>query len=318
MKTISVVMLAGLLLVCGKKGQGVIIATGTIEAIKVTVSSRAGGEVKGLSVDEGSRVAKGDTIARIDHSLLDLQLRQAKAGVELATANLRLLKKGARSEDRQQAEESLRQAAASNKVAEADARRMEELHEAGSVSAKQRDDAEARATVNKARYNAALQAVKKIKNMARPEELQAARARVKQAQGAHDLLQKRIDDCTIISPAAGVVTHKLVEPGELAGQGSPLVTIAKTDQVDLMIYVTEVELGRVTLNQNADISIDSYPAKVFPGTIVYISPEAEFTPKNIQTKDDRVKLVFGVKIAIDNPEGVLKAGMPADAVIKTN
>ncbi len=144
-----------------------------------------------------------------------------------------------------------------------------------------------------------------------------AQAQINQAQAAVNLAEQMIAYCHIVSPVAGVVTHKLIEEGELAGPGTPIVTVSVLEQVKLTIYITEPELGKVKIGQAAEATIDSYPKKIFPGKVIYISPEAEFTPKNIQTKEERVKLVYGVKIEIPNPEGILKASMPADATIKT-
>lgn len=114
------------------------------------------------------------------------------------------------------------------------------------------------------------------------------------------------------------MTHKAVEAGELVTPGATVVTLVDLDSVHVMIYVTEKELGRVRLGDAAEVKIDAFPDKAFAGKVTYISPEAEFTPKNIQTKEDRVKLVFGVKVEIENREGLLKPGLPADAVIRVS
>lgn len=294
----------------------VISASGTIEAVEVNVAAKVSGEVLELAVDEGSRVNPGDTLALIDHASLDIQLRQAEAGVRLAAAQLALLVKGARVEDIRQAEAALEQAEAALKLADDDARRMGELARTGSVTPKSRDDSEARLTVAAAQRNSAAEALSKVRRLARPEEVQAAEARLAQAQAAADLLGKTIADCTITAPAGGVVTHKAVEAGELATPGATVVTLVALDTVHVMIYVTEKELGRVRLGDAADVTIDAFPEKIFPGKVTYISPQAEFTPKNVQTKEDRVKLVFGIKIGIENRDGLLKPGLPADAVIR--
>jgi HlyD family secretion protein len=294
----------------------VITASGTIEAIEVNVASKVGGQVMELAVDEGARVAAGDRIAVVDHATLDIQLRQAEAGVDLARAQLVLLRNGARREDIQQAESALKQADANAQVAADDARRMRELARTGSVTPKQKDDAEARLTVAQAQQAAAVEALRKIRTLARPEEILAAEARLAQAVAGADLLAKTIADCAVIAPAGGIVTHKAMEAGELVTPGATIVTLSELDSVYVMIYVTEKELGRVRLGDAAEVRIDAYPDKAFTGKITYISPEAEFTPKNVQTKDDRVKLVFGIKVEIENRDGRLKPGLPADATIR--
>jgi HlyD family secretion protein len=294
-----------------------ITASGTIEAVEVNLGSRMSGQVKGIFVDEGSKVKEGERLVLIDSSSLELQLKQARAGVELAEAQLDLLVKGARSEDIQQAEENLKQAEANLKVAEEDFNRARNLFEKESITQKQKDDAEARYAVVSAQFNSAKEFLKKLKQLARPEEIRAARARLSQAQAGAEILEKSISDCSITSPAAGIVTHKAVEAGEFVIPGTTVLTISKLDEVYLMIYVNEYTLGRVRLGQEAEVKVDSYPERVFPAKVVFISPEAEFTPKNIQTKEERVKLVFAVKIQIKNRDGALKAGMPADASLKT-
>jgi len=304
-----------LVLSCSKDAQE-ITGSGSIEAVELSVSAKIGGVVEALLVEEGSELEIGDTVAVIEHSGLDLQLKQAEAGLEMAKAQLELLLKGARSEDLRQAEEGLKQAKVNLDLAKSDYQRIQNLYENDNASKKQRDDAEARYQVALAQYNSAQAVYKKIQNLARPEEIRTAEARLKQAEAGVELAQKAISDCYLISPIKGVVTKKLVERGELVAPGYPLVTISQLDKVYLMIYVTELELSKVKLGQEAIVKIDAEPKKDFKGKVVYISPVAEFTPKNIQTKEERVKLVFGVKIGIDNPEGVFKPGLPADASLK--
>jgi len=312
---IGLVLLAGLACSNGRD-KNVISASGTIETVEVNVASKVAGQVLSLSYKEGARVAPGDLLAVIDHASLDIQLRQAEAGVRLADAQLALLVKGARSEDIRQAEAALTQADSALKIAADDAARMRELFKTGSVTSKQRDDAEARLTVSSAQQSSAAAALGKLRRLARPEEIQAAEARLAQARAGAELLAKAIADCTITAPAGGIVTHKAVEAGELVTPGETVVTLADLASVYVMIYVTEIEIGRIKLGDGVDVRIDAFPERAFPGKITYISPEAEFTPKNVQTKEDRVKLVFGVKVEIENKDGLLKPGLPADAVVR--
>ena len=304
-----------LLLSSCSQNNGLITASGIIETVEVKVSSKASGEVIGLYVDEGNTIEKGQSLALIDHALLDLQLEQAKAGVDLAEAQLALLLQGAREEDIQQAEESLKQAEENFKIAREDYQRMSELFEGGSVTKKERDNAQARFVVTQAQWNSASQALKKLQNLARPEEIKADRARLHQARISTQILEKNIADCTVVSPLSGVVTYKLVEQGELVRYGTPLLVISDLETVTLKIYVSEKELGKVRIGQEAQIRIDTFPSRSFSGRVVYISQEAEFTPKNIQTREERTKLVFAVKIERPNPDGVLKPGLPADATL---
>ena len=260
-----------------------------------------GGELLRLIVDEGTLVRKGDTLALIDHSDLDIQLKQGRANSAAAEAQYRLALRGSREED-------LLQAEASFKNARDDAERLEELFKSNSVTQKQLDDGRTRLVVAQQNYE-------KMKRGSRSEEIDAARARMDQAQAQVDATRKKINDSYVVAPAEGVVTQKAVEEGETVQPIAFLLRITRLDKVHLTIYVTEIELASVKLGQAAKVSIDAFPKDSYPGTVASISPVAEFTPKNIQTKDDRTKLVFGVKIEIENPRQILKPGMPAEAVI---
>ena len=313
---ISFAILTLLVSGCGNNHQGTIEASGTLEATEVKVSSKVPGQVELIRIEEGSAVKPGDTLVVLDRSTLELQWKQAQAGYEAADAQYRLLVNGARSEDLHVAEEALRQAEAAWKNAGDDHARMKELARTGTVTRKQLDDAESRATIAEAQRGVAEQNLAKMKRFARQEDLAAAKARAAQAKATADLLRKQWVDAVILAPVGGTVTQKPVEEGELIGAGTVVATVARLEKMNLMIYVNEQELGKVQLGGAADVYIDSYPDKAFPGKVIYLSPIAEFTPKNVQTKEDRTKLVFGVKIEVENREGALKPGMPADAVIK--
>jgi HlyD family secretion protein len=313
----AVGMVAAFLALSGcQKPSSVIEASGTVEATSVQVSSQSTGEVLHIEVTEGRAVARGDLLAEIDHAGLDLQLGQALSGVDLAQAQLNLLTSGARGEDLAQAQEVLNQANEALRTAQVDFQRTSSLFKAGAATPKERDDAETRVTTTRAQAAAADQALKKLQNFARPEDLTAGLARVNQARYTVRILQKSIQDCMVRSPTSGIVTEKLVEEGELAAPGMGLFVVADLSTVRLTIYVPETDLGRIRLGEQARIRIDSYPGKDFTGTVTWISPVAEFTPRDVQTKDERVKLVFAVRIEIANPEGVFKPGMPADAILR--
>ena len=145
--------------------------------------------------------------------------------------------------------------------------------------------------------------------------VEAAERQVEQAQASLDVIKVQISKLTVASPASGVVAARHAEAGEIAQSGAPILTITQLDEVTLTAYVPESKIGLVKLGQKALVTVDSYPQESFPGEVVYISPRALFTPKNIQLKDEREKMVFAVKITLPNPEQNLKPGMPADAQI---
>ena len=300
----------------GKNGKTV-TASGAIEAIDVDVPVKSGGQIMEIRFEEGQKVAKGDTLAVIDNEQSGYQLSAAEAALSGAKAQYKLLLSGARSEDIVSAEENLKTAAADLNAVKADYDRIQSLYHSGSATAKQLQDMETRYTASQARVKTAEEQLHKIKNIARPEELEAAKAQVKRTEAEGNLLRKRLEDCYITAPVAGVATLSPFEVGELAGIGATIARIVNIDTLELKIYITEDELGLVKLGQKAEIVTDTYKDRVFNGYVVYISPEAEFTPKNIQTKEDRVKLVFMVKLNLLNEEQILKPGMQADAKLIT-
>ncbi len=293
-------------------------ASGTIESVNVTVSSKSSGQVKKLNFNEGDKVKPGDVLAEIDHDLLDIQLRQADAGVELAQAQLKLLLSGARKEDVKQSEEVLKQAKINLDLAKLDKDRSEELYRQNALTKQLNDDAIARYELAVAQYNQSKESLSKVRTIIRPEEIEEARANLKKAISSVDLLKQNIEDCKIYAPASGFVSKKFVEQGEGVAPGTSLLRISVLETVNLVIYVPETDLTKVKLGQKADITVDAFKDKTYTGKVIFISPEAEFTPKNIQTPDERTKLVFAVKIEIPNPQFELKPGLPADAKINYN
>ncbi|HPO15943.1 MAG TPA: efflux RND transporter periplasmic adaptor subunit [Candidatus Hydrogenedentes bacterium] len=149
----------------------------------------------------------------------------------------------------------------------------------------------------------------------RKETIDQARARLEQAKASLGLAEVRLSHTRITSPLEGMVLSKNVEPGEYVAPGTPVVTVGNIAHVFLRAYIDESDLGLVKVGQGVDVRTDTYPGKAYPGKVSFISPEAEFTPKSVQTQKERVKLVYRVKIDIENPALELKPGMPADAII---
>ncbi len=286
---------------CSGNSRDIIEASGTIEATDVSVGTEVAGKVREVRVDEGSQVRQGDTLVVIDDEDYRIQLRQAVANLESFESAYRLAVQGSRREDILQAEANYRSAAA-------DYQRMKDLLATQTVTQKQYDDAEAR-------YISAQQTYEKLQRGLRPEEIASARQRRDYAAAQVDLIRKKVRDCAVLAPSSGTITLRAIEPGELVGVGTNLMQLTYLEQMKLTLFVSETEYGRIKLGQKADISIDAYPGRVFDGKVIYLSPNAEFTPKNVQTKDERTKLVFAVKVQAVNPDGSLKPGLPADARI---
>jgi HlyD family secretion protein len=319
MKKLQFFIYASLLIIfgCGSgNNKNNIEASGIIEATNVTVSSKVTGQILKLNFEEGDLAKAGDTLVEIDNSNLTIQLRQARAAEIQADAQLQLMKQGARSEDIKQAEESVKQAKANYDLARQDKERNDKLYQSKSITQQQFDNIISKYEIAAAQYNSAVENLKKIRNLYRPDDIKQAEANLDRQKAAADLIKKNISDSYVTAPIDGFVTKKFIEAGETVAPLSALFMISNLNYVDLVIYIQETELGKIQLGQNADVTIDTYKNKIFKGVVIYISPQAEFTPKNIQTKDERVKLVYAVKIHIANPNFELKDGMPADAVIK--
>jgi HlyD family secretion protein len=315
-KSILILTSASLFIGCNNNSDNEIIeASGNIEAINITVSAKVSGEIIQILKDEGTQVIKGDTVLIIDPETLELKLAEANATREYAEAQYNLLLKGSRKEDVNQAEENLNQAQISLELAEKDKERMVNLYKSKSITKKQYDDAVANYQIALARFNSAKENFNKIKNLARPEELIQAEANLKRQEANLQLIQKSLNDCYVTSPTNGFIVKKFVEPGETTGMMSSLFQVSDLTKVELVIYIPETQLGKIKLGQTADVYVDTYPEKPYEGKVIYISPEAEFTPKNIQTQEERTKLVFAVKVQIPNPDFELKSGMPADAFV---
>ncbi len=301
-------------------------ASGHVEATEAQVAAEVGGRVLELKVDEGDRVNPGDEVARLDPRDSELARARAVAGRAQAQAQLELLLAGARSEDVREAgaqvsaaEADLQAAKAELGAADVDLQRFEALLKTNSGSQKQRDDAATRRDVARERVRAAeqhLQAaregVTRLKAGARREEIAAARARVSAVDADIAVLDKAVDDAVVRSAIGGIVTSKLREVGEIVAPRTALFVVTNLDDAWAEVFVDEPYVARLRLGQ---------PATVFPdgggpgivGRVSFISPRAEFTPRNVQTAEERSKLVYRIKIAVDNREGVLKDGMPIEA-----
>jgi len=292
-------------------------ATGTIEATESSVAAQVPGRIIKMNFEEGSLVKKGDTLAEIDHRTLQQQVNQAHATLTMARLQYDLLVKGARSEDLRVAEEGVKQAKANFDLAQLSLTRTQKLFNDHSVSQSQMDAAQTQFDVASAQLRSAQQTLEKMQHYARPEEIRSAAAQVEQAQAAFDYAAISLDHSYVISPIDGTVLEKLAEVGNYANIGTPIYTVADVRMMKMTVYVSEVDLARIRFGDSAKVVLDGMPDHPFDGKVIYISPTAEFTPKNVETKEDRIKLVFAVKIGILNKGNYLKAGLPADAIIYT-
>ncbi|MCA9726664.1 MAG: efflux RND transporter periplasmic adaptor subunit [Candidatus Eisenbacteria bacterium] len=300
---------------CSGDQADVIQVSGHIEATEVRISSKTTGRLSQLMIDEGDRVQSGQVLAQVDTTDLHISRRAADAERALAEAELRLRMAGARSEDIAAARAGMQQAETELAAAEKDLSRIRALLETGSATQKMEDDAQARRDVAQGRLDAAREQWQRLKRGSRPEEIDAAAARLDAADARVAQIRQQIADARIVAPSAGRVTEKLAEPGELLGVGSPVVILTNLDSPWLTVYLSEPDLGRVALGQDVDVTTDGGEER--KGTLTYVSSEAEFTPRNVQTRDERVKLVFEARVGLENPDGIWKPGMPAEASLQT-
>ncbi len=318
-KLLAIAIFAVLLIGCKDTNDGSFIEeTGTLETNDVVLSSQTTGKVIKLNFDDGDKVNAGDTIYVIDPETYQLQLQQAEAAYESATARLNLMLKGTRQEDLKQAKANVKQAEISYNQAKLDKERFEKLYDEQAVTKKQYEDMVNRLSITDAAFTAAKANLQKLENIARPEEIQTARANVKSAKAQMGLLKKQVNNCYITAPFPGTIIESFIKEDEVVVPLTSMVKLADPKNAELTVYISELNIGKVKLGMGADIFIDTFSDKAYPGKVTYISSEAEFTPKNIQTKDERTKLVFAVKIEASNPAYELKAGLPADAKIYLN
>ncbi len=305
--------------------------SGHVEATETRVAAEGGGRILTLPVREGDRVQAGQVVMTLDTRDVQLAIQRARAEVAGAEAQLRLQRAGARVEDVRQAEAQVETARAEFAAAQTeltaaaqDLARFESLLSANSGSQKQRDDAATRrdlardrAASAQSRVRTAEEVLARLRAGSRPEEIETARARVAVAAAQVATLEKGLTDATVLSPVSGIVTEKLVEAGEMIAPRAPAVIIVDLDRAWADVFVPEPAVPQITIGQAATVFTDAGGPGI-AGTIGYISPKAEFTPRNVQTAEERSKLVYRVRINVDNKDGVLKQGMPVEAEIPLN
>ncbi|MDM7926032.1 MAG: efflux RND transporter periplasmic adaptor subunit [bacterium] len=276
---------------CSRKPAPAFEGSGVLEATEVTVGAKTAGTVDSLAVKEGDSVGRGDVLCVIETEKLLLQKRQLAAGLNEVRLNIQNARRAA-----DLAEESFR-------AAEKEFERIRALHGESSVSQQQFEDAETGFLAAKTQWENSR------------TSLQALASKEEQVRLQLELAESGLDDATLRSPLSGVVTQLYVDRGEIARPGGPVASVADLERMWIKVYVKETDLGRVKLNSEAVIRVDSAPGREFKGRVSWISQKAEFTPKMVQTKDARSDLVYAVKVEVANPDGTLKIGMPADVTI---
>jgi HlyD family secretion protein len=292
--------------------------SGNIELTDVQVSFKIAGWVEKREVDEGMMVKTGNVVARLDTSDLVEQVRIRESELETARATLAELEAGSRPQEIAEAKAAVDVARAEVLDAKSNFDRISPLWNKKIAGYQEYISAQAAYDAAVARLAQAKERYSLVKEGPRKEVIDQARGKLHEAQSALDLARVQLGYATLLSPISGVVLSENIESGEFVQPGTPVVTIGDIENVWLRVYINETDLGRVKLGQKAKIVTDTYPGKFYEGRVSFISSEAEFTPKNVQTQEERVKLVYRMKIDIHNPEMELKPGMPADAWISLN
>lgn len=293
------------------------VASGTVEATESDLGFPLPGQIAALSVREGDRVTAGQELALLDDSEPGARVRVAEAQVEAARAQLLEARRGPRAEEIAQARAVL--AAAESRLADAEreAERSRVLHEGGAISREALDRALTAAQVAGAAKAQASEALNVLESGTRPERIAVARAFLSQAEAALEQAQAVLDNTRITAPFAGIVTVRHREVGEVVGAGLPVYSLMNPEDRWVRIYVQETRIGVVSIGQRATLTTDSHGEREFEGEVFFIADEAEFTPRNVQTPEERTKLVYAVKVRIvDDPGILLKPGLPVDVQLR--
>lgn len=326
---IALFVSVGLLVYWGQKNnqQKELYYSGTIETTQAKLSFQVSGRVAKVDVQEGQAVTKDQTIAELDRAEFQSRLAQAEANLERSRKAKKQLETMLDMSRKTLPSEVARAKAGAQSArdtlnnAEKNYRRFEELFEKGVVAEKERDAmklqyeiAQSRLAESESMLNLAQGNLTKIDAVR--QDIEVAVAQIGAANAAMNQAQIHLDYTQLKSPMDGIVTTRNIEPGETVTPGREVITISDLSRVELKIFVDETEIGKIKPGQQVDVKVDTFPDKTYKGFISFISPEGEFTPKIIQTKKERVKLVYLVKVSIDNPQFELKAGMPADAWLR--
>jgi HlyD family secretion protein len=328
--------------------------SGTVEARDIRVGSKVGGRIDKVLVREGDKVEPGQTLITFDDKELLASLDQsraaaekaqrgyrpeeiaeARAAAEQAKADYELRKNGYRKGDIASAQAEFDRAAADETRARVDFQRYDALAQKDLVSKQQRDTAEANWKMALAQQQNLQHKLEELKHGYRPEEIASAEAHYQEtlatlkkyesgnrredidlAKAGYALDEARFRERQVVAPSAATVEVLDVRPGDLIAPNTPVATLLEKDQIYVRIYIPETEIGHVQLGQKAEVRVDSFPKTVFDGVVEQINQQAEFLPRNVQTREERVHQVFGVKIRINDPAGHVLAGMAADVKLK--
>lgn len=289
----------------------VIAATGTIEVDQSDVAPMVPARVVRLTVEEGDRVRRGDTLAVLSQATLPADIEQRQARVAAAAAALAELERGPRQPEIERAEAELRSAEAEAERAARDLERLTALETSGAISRSDLDLAATAARSAAARRDALTESLRLLRQGTRRERLEAARAEVASARAALAAARATAAELVLTAPVDGVVLGRHSEPGEVLPAGAPAVTVGQLAEPWVRVYVGPGVVPRLRIGQPVSATLDGFPERAFEGRIIAIADRAEFTPRVALTEEERSDLLFGVKVALRDSSGMLKPGLPA-------
>jgi HlyD family secretion protein len=300
----------------GGAGEDVVHLNGRIEAVTVDLGPRVAGRVTEVLVREGDRVRSGDLLVRVDLGETSIAVQREQAGVRAAEARAEDLQAGSRSAEIALAEAEVADRRAAVALAAKEAQRQSALASEGVVAARNRDQAHTELDRTRAALKVSEERLALAREGFRPKQTAAARA---DADRAAVVLEQSVvvaKEGEIRAPADGVIVHRLAEPGQVVGGGQPAITMAFADRLFVRTFIPETRLGQVKMGAAAKVTVDAFPGREFAAHITEISPEAEFTPKAVETSSERVNLVYAAKADLDRGwSEPLVPGQPAEVTV---
>ena len=291
---------------------------GNVDIRKVDLGFRVGGKISEIAFQEGDRVQSGQIIARLENTPYQDELNLALAQQEQAAANLAKMEAGSRPQEIAQAEALVRERQATASNLEIEYRRLGALLKINAIARQLFDNVNAGLTEAKARLATAEEGLKLAREGFRTEDINAAQAALHAAEARSAGARTRLDDTLCKAPDTGIILTRVEEPGAIVGTGQTVLTLSLDTPVWIRAYIEEPDLGRIYPGMTAQVFTDSRPQQPFTGHVGYISPEAEFTPKTVQTKELRTRLVYQVRIIADNPDYGLRQGMPVTVKLRAD
>lgn len=295
--------------------QGPLQLQGNVDIREVNLGFRVSGRLQQVLRDEGDAVKAGEVLAQLDDEPYRRELEESRAQVGSAKARLTLLQTGNRPQEIEEARAQVHEREVTAANAERLYRRQEQLLKNKTVSIQERDDAEAAFREADARLNSAREQLNLQEAGFRVEDIEQAKADLARAEAALASAEIRVNDTVLKAPADGVVFTRAQEPGAILQSGTTVLTVSLKEPVWVRAYVEEPDLGKIHPGMKVEVLTDSNLGKTYTGKVGYISPRAEFTPKNVETRELRTSLVYRLRVVIDNADEGLRQGMPVSAII---